>query len=182
MRRGDARDIIAASFREAARTKPVDRITIADILAGCGYSKTTFYRLYKDKYDLMAWDYTRSHRSIMERMDGTVTGWEKALLEYAELVAEQRDYLRNLLMHTSGLDSFSRYMKQIHFEGLRRFVLDASGMAELDVRTEMYARTYCQGVTDLICDWVMGAYDVTPQELAEVLDGCLTMHLRRYLV
>ena len=30
-----------------------------DIVNNCGYSSATFYRQYKDKYDLIAWAYTR---------------------------------------------------------------------------------------------------------------------------
>ena len=57
MKRKTAREILAESFRELAGSKPVDRITVPEIIENCGYSKTTFYRLFKDKYDLMAWDY-----------------------------------------------------------------------------------------------------------------------------
>lgn len=181
MRRKSARETLAESFRDIAKTKPVDRITIQDILDDCGYSKTTFYRAYRDKYDLMAWDYIQRHGRVMEQMDAVEDGWKRTLMDGALLFAEQRDYLRNLLMHTSGLDSFSRHMKQIHYDHLSRCVLAASGLEELDVRTEMCLRSYCQGMTDLICDWIMGVYDVCPEELAEVFDDCLPAPLRRYL-
>ncbi len=59
MKRKTAREILAESFRELAGFKPVDKITVPNIIENCGYSKTTFYRLFKDKYDLIAWDYAR---------------------------------------------------------------------------------------------------------------------------
>ena len=52
-----AREILAESFREVAETKPIDKITIRDIVDNCGYSPATFYRQFSDKYDLIAWDY-----------------------------------------------------------------------------------------------------------------------------
>ena len=60
-----AREVFAESFRELASKKPVDKITVPDIVGNGGYSKTTFYRLFKDKYGLMAWDYTTRHQEIM---------------------------------------------------------------------------------------------------------------------
>ena len=182
MKRKTAREILAESFRELAASKPVDKITVTNIIENCGYSKTTFYRLFKDKYDLMAWDYTTRHKEIMVQTEKADYEWKTTLLEAAFLFNEQRDYLKNLLLHTYGYESFSRYMKQLHFESLSKCVLKSSGMKELDVKTEMYVRTYCQGTVELTCDWIMGAYDVSPEELAEVYENCLPQPLHQYLL
>lgn len=182
MKRKTAKEILSESFRELAEKKPVDKITVPEIVENCGYSKTTFYRLFKDKYDLMAWDYTRRLKEIMDQVDHYKYKWTATLPACAALFHAERDYLKNLLLHTSGYESFSRYMKQLHFDSLRKCVLDASGAAELDVKTEMYVRTYCQGTADLICDWIMGAYDVGPEELAEVFENCLPQPLHLYLL
>lgn len=182
VKRMTAQEILAESFREIAEKKPADKITVQDIIENCGYSKTTFYRVFKDKYDLMAWDYCRRHRQIMAPAENADDGWKTTLLEAALLFNEQKEYLKNLLLHTNGLDSFSRYMKQVHFLSLSRCVQNKSGMKELDVKTEMYVKTYCQSTTDLTCDWIMGAYDVTPEELAEVYENCLPAPLQKYLL
>lgn len=160
----------------------MDKITVQDIIENSGYSKTTFYRSFKDKYDLMAWDYIRRYQRIMSFAENDIRAWKTTLMEGALLFNDQREYLKNLLLHTSGLDSFSRYMKKIHFDSLRQCFLDASGMKELDIKTEMYIREYCQGTTDLTCDWIMGIYDVTPEELAEVYENSLPVPLHQYLL
>ncbi|MBQ6503472.1 MAG: TetR/AcrR family transcriptional regulator C-terminal domain-containing protein [Flexilinea sp.] len=182
MKRKTAREMLAESFRELAESKPVDKITVPNIIENCGYSKTTFYRLFKDKYDLIAWDYAKRQKEIMDQVGNAGYEWKTTLLEGAFLFNDQRDYLKNLLLHTSGYDSFSRYMKELHFDSLSKCVLDVSGETELDVKTEMYVRTYCQGTVDLICDWIMGTYQVTPEELAEVLENCLPVPLHKYLL
>ena len=43
---------LAASIKECMKTTPVDRITVKDIVEGCGLARQTFYRNFKDKYDL----------------------------------------------------------------------------------------------------------------------------------
>ena len=65
MKRKTAKEILAESFRELAESKSVDKITVPEIVENCGYSKTTFYRLFKDKYDLMAWDYAQRILAIV---------------------------------------------------------------------------------------------------------------------
>ena len=170
MKRKTAREILAESFRELAESKPVDKITVPNIIENCGYSKTTFYRLFKDKYDQMAWDYA-------QRLQAIVGQTEKADYEWKQILWDV-----SLLLHTSGYESFSRHMKQLHIESLTKCVLDASGLKELDIKTEMYVRTYCQGTVDLSCDWIMGAYPVTPEELAVVFENCLPIPLHKYLL
>ena len=182
MKRKTAREILAESFRELAGSKPVDKITVPSIVNNCGYSKTTFYRLFKDKYDLMAWDYAQRLQAIIGQTEKEDYEWKQILWDVALLFNEQKDYLRNLLLHTSGYESFSRHMKRLHIEGLTRCVLDAAGLKELDIRTEMYIRTYCQGTVDLSCDWILGAFLVTPEELAAVFEDCLPVPLQKYLL
>jgi len=35
---------------------------------------------------------------------------------------------------------------------------------------------------DLGCDWIMGAFPVTPEELAAVFEDCLPVPLQKYLL
>ncbi|MDO5325855.1 MAG: TetR family transcriptional regulator [Clostridia bacterium] len=51
MQRTTVKEIMAASFRELARERPVDKTIVKEITANCDYSQTTFYRQFKDKYD-----------------------------------------------------------------------------------------------------------------------------------
>ena len=68
MQRKTAKDILADSFHELAEKKNIDKITIQDIVENCGYSIATFYRQFKDKYDLIAWDYSKRIASLMEQV------------------------------------------------------------------------------------------------------------------
>ena len=67
MKRKTAKEILTASFRELAATKSIDKITIKDIVDHCGYPPATFYRNFKDKYDLIAREHTRSVAEITEQ-------------------------------------------------------------------------------------------------------------------
>ena len=67
MKRKTTKEILAESFRELAESKSVDRISVQEIVDNCDYSTATFYRHFKDKYDLIAWAYTTDTRKIMER-------------------------------------------------------------------------------------------------------------------
>lgn len=182
MKRKTAKEILAESFREMAEIKPVDRIAVIEIVENCGYSTTTFYRHFRDKYDLMAWEYTRHIEELMRRLDADGYEWKRLCLDAVRLFDGQKDDLKNLLLHTSGMDSFARNMKSIHFEALKKRVLKVSNATALDVKMEMYVRGYCQGTVDLTCDWIMGQYDASCEELAEVYENFPSVPLRNCLV
>ncbi len=182
MKRKTAKEILAESFRELAGKKAANKITVADITENCGYSATTFYRQFRDKYDLMAWEYTRQIEEIMNSSALSDADWRQICLTAARFFDNQKDYLKNLLMHTEGDDSFIQDMKQIHFEAVCGCLENAMGADRLDSKTEMYVWTYCHGCIDLSCDWIMGKYDVTAEELAEVFVKSIPEPIRRFLI
>lgn len=133
MKRKTAKEILAESFRELAQSMPIDKITVKDIITNCGYSQATFYRQFRDKYDLIAWSYTQDLESILDRLKGDVHSWRQALESAAAYFSAHRQYLANLLTHTSGYDSFIVNMTAIHQKTLQSTLEKLSGSAPMDV-------------------------------------------------
>jgi len=182
MKRKTAKDLLADSFRELAENKSIDKITIQDIVDHCGYSSATFYRNFKDKYDLIAWDYAQGIAKIMSQINGKDYGWKQTLLDGARQFRSQKEYLANLFQHTTGHDSFVRYMADIHFAALKRHILGANGKSALDEKDELYVRIYCLGTVNLTCEWILGKYDAAPEEIADIYENSLPEPLRKYLL
>jgi len=67
LKRLTTKEMLVASFRELAGRKNIDKITVRDIAENGGYSTATFYRHFKDKYDLIAWDYAEGTAETMSR-------------------------------------------------------------------------------------------------------------------
>ncbi|MBQ8161522.1 MAG: TetR/AcrR family transcriptional regulator C-terminal domain-containing protein [Clostridia bacterium] len=181
MKRKSAREILAEAFREVAETKSIDKITVKDITTSCGYSQATFYRQFKDKYDLIAWDYAQSVSSIMDRIGPDGLTWNMLLVEFAEHYDRDRAYLANLLQHTGGQDSFIQYMSDINYRAMLSLIQNVSGMEELPENTVMYIRFYCLGSVCLTCEWILGKYRASPRELADVFLRTLPAPLQTYL-
>ncbi len=91
MKRKTAREILADSFRELMEHKSADKITIREITANCGYSMATFYRQFRDKYDLIAWDYARRFREKVALEESE--GLHDCFFRSAVMYGEQTEYL-----------------------------------------------------------------------------------------
>ncbi|MBO5520209.1 MAG: TetR/AcrR family transcriptional regulator C-terminal domain-containing protein [Eubacterium sp.] len=182
MKRKTAKEILAESFRELAGVKHIDKITVKDITDNCGYSPATFYRQFRDKYDLIAWAYTWGVSSIMDRIGQDRYEWKQTLLDGAIQFQKEKEVLTNLLLHTSGHESFVQYMTDINSSELTRYIKKASGKETLDQTTEMYIRLYCMGTVCLTCEWILGKYDASPEELAAIYENSLPDPLKPFLL
>ena len=84
MKRKTAKEILAESFKELAATRDVEKITIKEITDNCGYSPATFYRQFKDKYDLIAWDYSGQVERNIGKIGSDGYTWKQALFVSAK--------------------------------------------------------------------------------------------------
>lgn len=181
MKRKTTKEILAESFRELAENKPIDKITIQEITDNCGYSPATFYRNFKDKYDLIAWEHTRGVAKIMDRIDDSYE-WKQTLIDGARLFYEEKEYLANLFRHTFGHDSFVRYMTEINCEALTKQILMSGNKQQLTPHEELCIRLYCLGTVNLTCEWILGVFNATTEEIADVYFNSLPAPLHRYLL
>ncbi len=181
MKRKTTKEILAESFRELAEHKSIGKITIQDIVDNCGYSPATFYRNFKDKYDLIAWKHTRDVAKIVSRIDNTYT-WEQAMIDAAEWYLAEKEYLANLFQHTSGHDSFVRYMTEISCEAVKKHILDSGNKEKLTKQEELYVRAYCLGTVSLTCEWILGLYEAAAKEIADIYINSLPTPLQHCIL
>ncbi len=182
MKRKTAKELLAGSFRELAESKSIDKVTIKDIVENCGYSPATFYRNFKDKYDLIAWEYAEGAAGIMSRVDENDYMWKQTLIDGAKYFWREKEYLANLFQHTTGHDSFVRYMAEINFDVLKKHILAVNDKSGLTKEEELYVRIYCLGTVNLTCEWILGKYEATPEEIAEIYEHSLPGPLHKYLL
>ena len=182
MKRKTAKEILTASFQELAAVKSIDKITIHEIVDNCGYSPATFYRHFKDKYDLIAWEHTRAVAKIVDQTSSDDYQWTQTLYDGARLYNENKEYLVNLLQHTSGHDSFMRYMTEINCAALEKYILSVNDNQKLTNEEMMYIKIYCHGLVGLACEWMLGQINTTLEEIAEVYEQSIPDPLKKYLL
>ena len=182
MKRKTTKEILAASFQELAATKSIDKITIQEIADNCGYSPATFYRYFKDKYDLIAWEHAGAVAEIVSRVGEGDYLWKQTLYDGARLYNDNKAYLANLLKHTSGHDYFMRYMAQINCDALEKYILSVNGNRELTHEEMMCIKIYCFGFVGLACEWIMGQIETTPDEIAKIYERSIPDPLKNYLL
>ena len=116
MRRQTTKELLGESFRELAKRKPINKITIASITNNCGMTQPTFYNHFRDKYDLMTWLYVSDTKNIMGQIGKDGYQWRDTLLDGMRYCAEHKGELLNAFTYTSGREAFLGYMMQVNVD------------------------------------------------------------------
>ena len=181
MVRKTTKELLAESFRELAGQKPINKITITNITDNCGLSQPTFYRYFKDKYDLIAWIYVTDSQKIMQQIGSNGYIWKDTLLDAARYFSENRAFALNALRHTSGRDAFLYLLETVNTELLSAEVRKVTMTEKLPSDILGLIKIYCYGTVRFTFEWLMENMPISHEEYAEVMERSLPEPLRQYL-
>ena len=181
MKRKTTKDIIAESFMELSAGKPINKITIAEIASNCSMTSTTFYRHFKDKYDLIAWIYVGMAQNNLAKIGQNGYMWKDTLLDGMKFYEENRKYMVNALKHTSGRDSFINQMTEMNIGFISEEIQKKRDDHQVPADLVPLIKIYCYGTGQYLCEWLMDSKPASCEEAASAMEACIPAELRPYL-
>ncbi len=181
MERMTTKEILAESYLELAARKSINRISVVDIVENCSMTKPTFYRYFKNKYDLISWLFVLATKENLNRIgtDGCV--WIDTLLDGIRSYEQYRKYVVNALKHTSGRESFINIMNQTEIEFIELEIKRKLGKDTVPENLAAIVRIYCYGSGQYLCDWLMDSKPVSCEKVVEALEASIPEALRPFL-
>lgn len=181
MKRKATKEILAESFIELAQTKPIDRISIINIVENCGTTKPTFYRYFKDKYDLIAWIYIREAQKIVDKIGTNGYLWRDTLLDGLRFYEKNRKFMLNALKHTSGRDSFINQINKADIEFITEEIKKKTGADKLTDDLTAMVKIYCYGTGQYLCEWLTDSKPAPCETVASVMEATIPEQLKPFL-
>lgn len=169
------RNDILNAFNTLIEKKNFEKITVQNILDEAGIGRATFYRYFKDKYDVMNYNYMKFLEEYL--LSGEIRTFEDFFLI---MTSTGTDFFRNKIkiFSTTGANSFHNYMYEASFR-MVQLVLTARGHEALTPTETMQYQFLCHGIPHLYEDWIKGNYpDVTPEEAARAIYELLPEDLK----
>ena len=119
-------DILRA-FNSLIEATDFDKITVQMIIDEAGIGRTTFYRYFKDKYDVMNYNYERYLQEYL--MTGKVQTFEDF---FNIMTAEGTEFFRHIrkVFDSNGANSFMNYLYEASFYAVQ-MILAMRGKTEL---------------------------------------------------
>lgn len=169
--KSNCKKIFILALNDLCQEKDFQDITVKDILQQSGLSRSTFYRYFHDKYDLMCYYYEyyleENCQPVYETKDSIGTKQYKISLNSTTFFYENREIIGKFLCY-DGQNAFREYTYQ---NGLRHFRrLCRLAHKEIDPMLDFAIRYHCGAYRDIIVYWLKKDCPILPQDL------CLLMH------
>lgn len=169
---------ICAALKELMAQKPLERITVSEIMDRCGMVRQHFYYHFEDIYDLVRWMFQEEAVSLLERQEGALL-WQEGLLQLFQYLQENREVC------LCALHSLSRtHLK--HFFHTDLYAIIGRTVAAIAAETgctdedelELLTHFAILSLASLVESWLLGEIDRTPEELIGFVGRLLRNQVR----
>ena len=175
------KEIFARSLKKLSAKKSVEKITVKDIVNDCRLTKTTFYNHFRDKYDLAAWIYSTSAEKIMNKINSENYSWKDSLTDGMNYFFDNRNFLKNLMLNTSGQDSFINYVANFNVKILSDYIKKVHNLENLPANVEICVKIYCYGTVCTICEMLIKDFPIPVENFVSLLENALPEPLKKFL-
>lgn len=147
------------------------KITVGDILARAGVSRTTFYRCFADKYDVVNWSYKR-YKNIYVKERDQYHSFETALAAQLRFLRENQRYFVQALRYL-GQNSLRDSIFETNEEYMLECWHEAYGAREPSFAESGAIRFAAAGMSKIIECWLLEGCQQEEIEVVRVV--CATM-------
>lgn len=170
---------ISGALKQLMTQKPLERITVAEIMDTCGMRRQHFYYYFTDIYDLLRWTFEKEALELLQQQQG-VSPWQDGFLHLFQYINQNR------AVCLCALDSLGK-------ESLKQLLeADVSSIVDRAVRqttVENGLPAHSPEVEVVIClvtimmagaveSWLRGELTQTPEELTRRIDMMFQDYIR----
>lgn len=174
---------LAASLKKLLAQKPLDKITVIDIVNECEVNRQTFYYHFKDIYDLVEWVYINdATKAIGEKK--TYDTWQQGFLQIFEYIQENKAFVLNTY-HSVSREHLQSFLYSETYALLIGVIEEkAVGMSVRDEDKSFIADFYKYAFVGLLLDWISKGMKENPKDILKRLDtviyGDIAYSLERF--
>ncbi|MDD5851923.1 MAG: TetR/AcrR family transcriptional regulator [Galactobacillus timonensis] len=158
------RNAVIEAFVNLLKKKSYEEISVAEIIRKAHVGKTTFYRYFRDKADLMDAYFQMIYDQALT--DAKVDSLEDL---FAILLQSARDNPEQYAMfQTSGYNSFRSFIYRYTYK-MGKEIVEAGWGRPLDEIEDLHIAYFCAGGSQIIEEWCRGTKygDITSRQAAQ---------------
>ena len=154
---------ILDSFNKLIKTKDFDSITVKMIVDEAGVGRATFYRHFKDKYDVMNYNFGM----VIEEhfFSKSCETFEDLFVVFLDIGLDKWSSLTKMF-DSSGANSLHKFIYETSFNASKFALLNKMGPENVTDEDLLRLSIFCHGIPFAYEEWVNGKYNMTSKEAA----------------
>ncbi|NLH00568.1 MAG: TetR family transcriptional regulator [Clostridiales bacterium] len=174
---------LASSLKKLMQQKPIDKITVKDIVEDCGVNRHTFYYHFQDIYELIEWlCMDEANRAIGNHK--TFDTWKRGFHDLYGYLHANKAIIMNAY-NSNYRNYLERYIRTLVRPYIQDFLrIQSEGMNIPNEKLEFICDTYTYGIVSLAMDWIANdmtaRYENSMNFFLELLDGSMKHTLEKF--
>lgn len=173
---------IVASFVKLLGQKPLDKITVKDVVEDCGVNRNTFYYYFQDIYALLDEVFQEETRAVLEEGQ-PFTSWQEGVLHAITFARENKKAIYHIY-NSMGRERLRTYLDDVIAKVALEYVQqEARGLNVCQEDIELLAEFYKHALSGMVIEWIRR--DMTNEaepmilNLARLSEGALRAMLEK---
>lgn len=168
IRSSDPKQVFSASLLELLLDKPLAKISVKEVIDNCDLSKQTFYRHFKDKYDLINWTMKTMWDQLNKEFEADFSSYYETTVRLLTVIKDHKDfYIGAFKMDVQN--SLMEFFYQYCVEFSMKHSSDKTRDPVLQENLNFAIRFASYGTVNCIVDWALAGMKESPQQMAEML-------------
>ncbi len=173
---------IMQSFLKLLGERPLDKITIKDIVEECQINRNTFYYHFENIPALVEEIFREETQRVIEA-HGDADSWEEGFIAAAAFALQNKKVIYHIY-NSANRQEFYRYLNNIATDVMTRFVNKVSeGLQVSGNDKALIASFYKSALVGMLLDWLNAGMKYDPvlliTRLGKMLDGNIEACLRK---
>ncbi|MGI6176836.1 MAG: TetR/AcrR family transcriptional regulator [Eubacterium sp.] len=165
-----------ASLKKLLNERPLDKITVKDIVEDCGVNRNTFYYHYSDIYELLD-DVFRTEMKEYEESAEDPKTWTEALISMQKFARENKQLVYHVF-NSINREMLQNYMYGIADTAITKLIDNLAEGADIPEKDKHYIVVISKhAAVGLILDWVQNGMKEDAEDflnrMGEVLDDMI---------
>lgn len=174
---------LAQELKTMLRVKPLDKITVKDLVEACGVNRQTFYYHFQDIYDLLGWIYRTEALDSIQNSKSHAT-WQQGLLLILEYVQDNRGLCVNTY-RSLAREHLESFLNEVLYQLLGDVLDELRGTQVLATEDRSFIiRFYSYAFSGTLLEWIRAGMQVPAvsmvQKISRVMESNLQGAVHRF--
>ena len=174
---------LAAALKKMMGVKPIDKITVKDLVEICGVNRQTFYYHFDDVYDLLEWIFEEDANKVLPHKV-VYENWQDDVIRFMNHLKDNSTYVLNVYNSNRRLHML-QYIKNKAKLYVREYADITSVGMNVDRQDYEFVIEFCaDGIVALTSRWLDKGMEL-PEGMDEdrflkLLNNCIENLLMRF--